>query len=131
MAERTELHFDAELKPDAPPLVIQTLAFMTDGRHKKPFELPKHRLFEKSGWDCVLAGNTYRYEPENRSRLHFDEDLQRFVLRVRNSLVNYDGEIFDFIEWITPYLDEKRAAFLGFHHLELFEQPTLISYYDD
>ena len=125
MGMYTELHFNAELRRDTPPEVLEVLRFMLGEVEAQP-QLPDHALFSAPRWRMVFRCDSYYFDADTHSTLRFDDISCSHYLCIRANLKNYDDEIDKFVDWITPYLDKREGDFLGFKRYEEDEDPTLI-----
>lgn len=87
---------------------------------KSDVKLPDHPFFDSSRWEMIGSCNSYYHIPESQS---FFADGYLFS---RSDLKNYGGEIENFINWITPYLDEPDGKFIGWKWYEEYHEPTFI-----
>lgn len=126
MGMYTELHFNAELRKDTPPAVIEVLQFMLSGEGQEAFTPPEHSLFKTSRWPVMLRMDSYYFAADTHSTLRLDDIAGQYALCIRCNLKNYDGEIEAFVDWIDPYVDAFEGAFLGFSRYEETEDPVLI-----
>ncbi len=127
----TEFHFNSKIKKDTPKEVINTLKYMLDLWEKgEPKEIPDHILFKnpESSWRVMLQMDSSYFDAETYSTLNYNKFDDHYYLCVRCNLKNYESDIENFINWITPYLDKYEGDFLGFYRYEEFEEPTLIYY---
>lgn len=124
MGMYTELHFNAELKRDAPEQVREILRFMTGGTptDEPPTDLPDHPLFKTRRWEHMLLCSSYYFPAQVASALVFD---QGWYINVRCNLKNYDDEIGAFLNWVMPYVDAGTEC-LGYYRYEEDDHPTLI-----
>jgi hypothetical protein len=125
MGMYTELHFNAELRPDVPEEVLNVLRVML-GMEDRHVPLPRHPLFETGRWGVMLGMDSYYFDADTHSTLRYDEVAEAHFLCIRCNVKNYEGEIEKFVDWITPYLAKHEGEFLGFSRYEETEEPTLI-----
>jgi len=91
-----------------------------DMKIKSDIKLPNHHFFSCSNWDAIGRCSFCYHIPERQS--FFDGDY----LFSRSDLKDYDNEIEQFINWITPYLDEPEGKFIGWIWYEEWAKPTFI-----
>lgn len=126
MGMYTELLFKAELKPDVPEDVVNTLLYMTgvSGQYATPDD--HHPLFDAPRWQFVLRCSSAYFITGNTS-MKFDTIGNRWVLVVSSSVKNYNGEIELFVDWVMPFVeDASPGGFLGYSMYEEAEVPSLI-----
>lgn len=125
MGMYTELHFNAELLPETPAHIIETLEYMLDNSKPIPTMLD-HELFSASRWSYMLKCDSYYFDADTHSTLRFDDISDSYFLCIRCNLKNYDQEISKFISWIMPFIDAEPGDFIGFYRYEESNEPTLI-----
>lgn len=124
----TALHFNALLKLDVDPKVVQTLKYMT-GQRDTLVNLPEDDFFSTDKWEILFLMDSYYFPAVTHSVV---EDLPGritgYALSVTSNLKNYDSEIETFLEWIMPHVDAEPGQWLGYWMYEEDEQPTMIYY---
>lgn len=125
MGMYTELHYNAEIKPDAPESVVNILRFMLGETETQP-ELPQHPLFQTDRWRWMLTSDSCYFDANSHSTLRYDDISKSHYLCVRCNLKNYCNEIQQFCDWVRPYINKEPGDFLGFSRYEETETPTLI-----
>ena len=124
MGMYTELNVGVAFKKDTPNNVINIIKYMLNEDEFVYYELPDHPLFKTARWNFMLVSDSYYFDGQTDSSLHYDDISSQYYLNVRCNLKNYDGEIEKFMEFIQPYLDTR--GFLGYTRYEEFDDPTLI-----
>ena len=121
----TELHYNVRLKKETPDNVIKALQYMlSDKKGPVPDDLPDHSLFNTRRWDIMLRCSSAYFAAISHSVLKkIDDD---WTLCVRSNFKSYDEEIYEFIDFMNPYVDTYVGDFLGFHRYEEYDEPTLI-----
>ena len=125
MGMYTELHFNAELLPETPAHIIETLEYMLDNSKPTHTNLD-HDLFSTSRWSYMLTCDSDYFNADTHSTLRFDDISDSYFLCIRCNLKNYDQEIAKFLNWIMPFVDAEVGDFLGFYRYEESNEPTLI-----
>lgn len=124
----TELVLGARLKEDTPRHIIEMLKVIF--RHNE-------RLPEKySDWEdkfpnirCIPFGSSYYFAvQDDHSRLSYDDISKDWTITIRCNIKNYNNEIQNFIDWLTPYMRGSGLDrdFLGYYLYEEDLKPTLI-----
>ena len=124
MGMYTQLFLASDLKKDTPKEVIDVLKYML---HEIEIQ-PKNYPFESSRSQYMLNMDSYYFDTDSRSTLRFDDISNRYYLNVLCNLKNYHGEIEDFLNWISPFLNKLPGDFLGYKMYEEDLTPTLIYY---
>lgn len=132
MGMYTELMLGVSFKSDTPENIIEILKGMCNYEegdeilYKMEFDslLPDHPLFSTSRWTWMLRSGSYYFDALNVCELVYDDISASYYLTVITNLKNYTGEIEEFIDWITPYVDTQ--GFAGYKRYEESEHPTLI-----
>lgn len=126
MGMYTELFIQCRLRKDdmIPDYVVPILQFMMgDGEVEPP--LPGHRFFRTDRWCHMLRSNSYYLTPISVSKLQADHSGQ-YTFIARCDLKNYDREIEEFIDWLTPYIDASDGEVIGHRRYEEETLPTLL-----
>ena len=130
MGMYTEFHLNVELKKDTPKEVIDVLSYMASTIYPKEVEppTPKHVLFteDESRWRYMMWCDSYYFPMNVQSEFSFDDITNTYFLSVRCNLKNYTQEIQKFVDWLTPYIDEREGVFIGFMRYEEDDDPTLL-----
>lgn len=126
MGMYTDFCFDSELKESTPPEVI---ALLQNWRKSIWVEelLPNHELFQCTRWSSLGIDGSYYFAGPGYFNCAFDKIANIYYLQIRGNLKNYDDEINQFIDWISPYLDKEPGEFLGFFRYEEDAMPTIIT----
>jgi hypothetical protein len=124
MGEFTELNVVFCLRSDTPQEVVDVLLFMTRQYDKEPEKIPAHPLFETL-WRYMLCETGA--EAYSNARLERSE-YARHLVSIRCNCENADGEIWKFLDWITPYIHARSGDFLGYTRAENSEAVTIIAY---
>jgi hypothetical protein len=113
MGMYTELVFKADVKPRISKQVKDVLNYMfNDG--VEPEELPEHPFFE-----C------YRWRQVGRCCSSFGQYSSSGIFN-HSEFKNYNDEIENFIDWVSPYLDHCDGDCIGWEWYEEYDVPTLI-----
>lgn len=114
MGMYTQFYFRCRLLEDTPGEVLDMLEYMTGPNADvtpPPVEID-HPLFTTSRWASVL----------------YDGDLDRVARRVAAGEVsgfkNYDNEIGEFVDWISPYVDARDGEVIGVSIYEAHPWPV-------
>lgn len=126
MGMYTELNCAFRLKADVPQLIVEALRVMIDGGSAD--ELPCHPFFRLRNWCGMLRGEVCSFDGDIGTSMRFDGNIACFRVTIRCILKNYEGEIEQFIDWITPYIDSYPDWFLGYSRYEDRDLPTLLFY---
>lgn len=123
MGMYTEICLNINLKKNTPANVVEIIKYMLNELDESP-ELPAHTLFQTARWQGMLRSGSYYFDGATTSKFYKDSISDEFVLSVRSNLKNYDDEIGEFINWITPYVETN--GFWGYSRYEEADDPTLI-----
>lgn len=124
MGMYTELNIGVAFEKDTPNNVINILKCMLGEGESVRYELPDRPLFKTARWHFMLVSDSYYFDGQTDSSLHYDDISNQYYLNVRCNLKNYDDEIAKFMDFIQPHLDTH--GFLGYTRYEEFDNPTLI-----
>jgi len=130
MGTYTELNCAFSLKRDTPEEIERALLFMTGQDDEEPKRLPEHPLFGTARWRHMLRGSGTDLDSEvyGDARVELSESSGRYRVTIRRTLQNYDREIGQFIDWITPYIFARPGDFIGYTRSEDVEPVTLLLY---
>jgi hypothetical protein len=130
MENYTEFNCAFSLKNSTPDEVVDALLFMTGQDDNEPKSLPKHPLFDAARWRHMLRGPAADLNAEayGIAGLELSESSGRYRVTIRCNLVNFDTEIGQFIEWITPHIFAHRGDFIGYTRSQDVEPVTLLLY---
>lgn len=116
MGMYTEFFFRAELKRDSPAEIIEWFRHTLDP--EKPYlsmvPFDDHSFFQCERWRSVFWSSS-AYFPTGKSAFYSGEgayDDPHFT--IHSSLKNYGGEIEEFVEWVSPFIDASDGDFLGY-----------------
>lgn len=126
MGDYTEFRFAAELNLDREDHPIARLLQFMILQEDFNGEIPDHPLFKCERWGWMLRSSSYYFPAETYSSLRWDQG--DYYLTIQCNLKNYDKEIENFLDWISPYIGEIDDVFLGFIRNEHSEIPKLIYY---
>lgn len=119
MGEYTELLLKCRIKENISEDVNHILNYLfNDDNH--PDKLPDHGFFKCERWYMIGRCCSYYHIPSSFSK--FDE---RYLFS-RSDLKNYDQEIYKFLDWVDPYIDEDINQCIGWVWQEQEDNPTLI-----
>lgn len=132
MGMYTVLHMDVRLRDDVKRSAIDTLRRMlgekpdpADEEPETPNDNPSHPLFQTERWRWMLVStNAYA---SCSSKLSFHE-YYGTRLHVTTSFKNYDDEISEFLDWLSPHVDPDmtHGTFVGYTRYEDHQHPSLI-----
>lgn len=128
MGMYTELNLGVNFRKDTPQNIIDILKYMLGDspvrfEYIKP-QLPEHPLFETERWAIMLVCDSYYFDGQTDSSIHYDDISESYYLNVRCNLKNYSSEIEHFLSFIQPYL--YTDGFIGYTRYEEDDDPTLI-----
>ncbi|AWQ17081.1 MULTISPECIES: hypothetical protein [Bacillus] len=128
MGMYTELVCAFELIEETPSHIIETLEFMSGQRDEQPDELPDDKLFSGgSRWKWMLQSDSCYFDGKTHSEIVYDTLVGGCYVTIRCNLKNYDNEIENFIEWISPFIYKKdENYFIGYKRYEEDKEPELI-----
>lgn len=127
----TELNCAFSLKRNTPDAIIETLLFMTGQDDDEPESLPPHPLFASTRWRQMLRGTSRAdigAEAYGIAGVELSETSGRCRITIRCNLTNFDTEIGQFIDWITPHIFARRGDFIGYTRSQEMEPLTLLLY---
>lgn len=128
MGMYTELILKCDLKDDIPEKslrIIQNL-FNPEGTcidAECIEDLPNHPFFKCTRWSHIGNSSSYYHHPKAFS--HLEKGLG-FYLFTRSDLKNYDNEIENFLDWISPFIRESEDKCVGWKWYEEDDVPTLL-----
>ena len=128
MGTYTELNCAFSLYKDTPQHIVDTLRYMTGQSATEPDKLPSHPLFGDTGWNGMLRGSSSYFDGDTHSTVRLDETDGKYHVTIRCNFKNYDGEIENFMNWITPHIQALPGDFIGYTRSDLTEVPTLLYY---
>ena len=128
MGMYTEFVFASELKKETPKEVIDILKYMVGDVEEYTCELPNNDLFKTRRWEFMLRCDSYYFDGKTSSIFVYDDIAKSYFITIRCNLKNYNSEIENFCDWISPYLKQYNNNFLGYHRYEEFNNPTLLYY---
>ena len=122
MGMYTELLLKCRIKHTdvLPDMVISVLHHMFNGT-PEPVDLPEHKFFSLPRWSLLGNSNSYYHIPWPSSK--YEENY----LFSRSDLKNYSSEIEQFLDWISPYIDDADGCCIGWYWYEEENKPTLIT----
>lgn len=119
MGMYTELVIKADIKHNLPKEVEKVLQYLFNN-DAKPTKLPHHPFFECQRWDCIGKSSSHYHIPQT---LNFYDGTYLFS---RSDLKNYGGEIEDFVNWLSPYINCEKEKCIGWSWYEEDDSPTLL-----
>ena len=122
----TELYISSKLKEDTPKDIQDVVIWLFEDRSTEVRRVPDHPFFKTSRWAQIGGGSSYYFTPFETSRAVYDRVTKSVYFTSRSDLKNYDDEIGQFLDWITPYLDLETGEHIGHVRYEEDEKPTLI-----
>lgn len=134
MGNYTELKFRAVLKEDTPKEVIELLNRVINeknlGHDKQIFDtsdvfIPElnHRFFKCDRWYMLFLSTNW---DDTMQGGKFYQEKGKWVIDLHTEFKNYDGEIGEFIDWITPYIIGENGKCLGYYQTEVADEPINI-----
>jgi len=118
----TELNMCCRVKDD--PVAVSILMYLAHDRAHPPTELPDHPLFKCERWHQLLTCSSYYFVPRSVAIFEYDDVGKSWCLVSHAGLKNYDGEIGKFIDWISPYVDD-RDTMIGYSRYEEDRDPVI------
>lgn len=119
MGMYTELILKCSVKKDCPEQVKAILNSLFNGVEYNK-ELPNHPFFLCSRWEYIGSSHSYYHVPWH------DAKYQDNYIFSRCDLKNYEDEIENFLDWLSPYIDAQPGACIGWKWYEEDETPTLL-----
>ncbi len=75
----------------------------------------------------MLQSDSYYFDGKTHSEIVNDTLVGGHYVTIRCNLKNYDNEIENFIEWISPFIYKKdENYFIGYKRYEEDKEPELI-----
>lgn len=120
MGMYTKLNFILPLKQETPQKIKTLLRKMFNGKELTDREKPNHKFFKQ---DNVHFMNdvSYYFDGTNNSKIKYNDGKMVLHINCDTKVFNY----FNFLEFITPYLDTVNNQFIGYDLYEEFNNPTL------
>lgn len=128
MGMYTELNVNVGLKKETPSTVIATLRYLVGEDVEATAEAHElDKMYGDSGEPFrFCCGSSYYFSPaESASKLRFDEIADHYYLTVLASIKNYSSTWENFIEWLTPFIDENEG-YIGTMRYEEDMLPTML-----
>jgi hypothetical protein len=72
----------------------------------------------------VLTCDSYYFDSITDSKMEYNNTDCKYHLNVRSNLKNYDSEIENFLDFISPYVETD--GFIGYMRYEESDEPALI-----
>jgi hypothetical protein len=127
MGMYTEFVLVAKVRGDAPAEVIEMLKVMcTGGANEVDLSNLNHPFFSLGRAPWMLQCSSYYHTPASVSQFEHNDIGKFWTLIVRCDLKNYEDEIDQFVDWVTPYLDVYENDHLGWKKYEEDTVPTLL-----
>ena len=123
MGMYTEVNLGLSFKDNTPDEVIKILKCLLS-EEEWVQDLPEHNFFKCDRFKFVLISNSYYFDSITDSKMELDNIDGKYHLNVRSNLKNYNSEIQNFIDYISPYIDTE--GFIGYMRYEEDDDPTLI-----
>lgn len=127
MGMYTELVMACRLRKDTPEDVIKILKYMcrTEDVELSDLKIPtNHDLFTTERWNWMLVCDSFYFSGDSHTTFSTYEGISKdHFLTVRSNLKNYNNEIENFLDWLSPYM--KDHGFLGYMRFEATDTPTL------
>lgn len=119
----TEIYVNVDLKTSTPEEIITVLKAMCG---KLDEELRKEVLKDLPDRWCMLFSDCSFYTPRTYCKfLDQDPISKQWSLLGKGDIKNYEGEIQQFFEWISPWVDGFEGDFIGYSRYEENQQPHL------
>ena len=122
MGMYTELVIAVELKYDRDMLHI--LEYLTGKRRIMEVSIPEHKFFKCERWERMLTWDSAYFDGITHSEIEEGWEERTIYLTARCNLKDYDHEIENFLDWISPSI--LTDGFIGYTRYEEFDYPTLI-----
>lgn len=104
MGHYTEFVFAAKLKADTPDEIIDTLKMVVEGPPENV--VIDHPFFKCDRWRWFGSQSSQMFGyTRPASNVDYDHIANQWMVSIRCSLKNYQGEIDHFIDWIKPYVE--------------------------
>lgn len=118
MGNYTEIFINTDLKEDTPANVIQILEVMCGLSYNL---LPLQH--KPARWLKMFSNNSYYTSNIACSRLSYDEAAGYYSLLCKGDIENFNSEIEEFFEFISPWCDDD---FIGYYRYEDSREPILV-----
>jgi hypothetical protein len=122
MGMYTELNIGVAFKEDTPKEIIDAVKYLLCKTKEKP--CIEHKLFSCTRHKMVLTCDSFAFDSISDSKMEYNHIDGQYHLNVRSNLKNYDSEIENFLDFISPYVETD--GFIGYYRYEESENPTLI-----
>lgn len=128
MGTYTELKFRAKLKEQTPKEVVDLLNRVINekdlGHDKQMFNtsdvfVPEldHEFFKCERWYMLFLSTNWDYTMQGGK---FYEEKDRWVIDLHTEFKNYNDEINQFVDWISPFIaGRKKKEYLGYWQNEM------------
>ena len=119
----TETYVNVDLKASTPDDVITVLKAMCgkldeDSEREALKDLPDR-------WRQLFSDGSYYTSRTHCKFLERDTISKQWALLGKGDIKNYRGEIQEFFEWISPWVDGNEGDFIGYSRYEESQQPQL------
>lgn len=124
MGMYSELLIKCDVIRSKDPKTEEILKFLFSGEvdmDDQPKDLPDHKFFRCERWFMIGRCSSCYHIP---SALSFYDGTYLFS---RSDLKDYDNEIYLFLDWLYPSIDEEDDRILGWYWYEESENPTMIT----
>ena len=127
MGMYTALSLGVELKKDVPDYVTDVLRYMvgdTDGELVSHLDL---KFFSQCPrWRMLLRCDSYYFDYQTQWTFFKDEISDTWFLSGVSNLKNYNNEIKEFLDWLSPFIHPSTCGFIGWTMYEEQWAPDLI-----
>lgn len=128
MGMYTGIQIKVLLKAETDPNIISILSYMVSQTDVKPTIEVDHFLFHQHRWGWMLSCQSAYFprcegeQPDSEYRLIQQPD-GRWLLNTSSSFKHYDEEIRNFIDWLSPHVDDSmRGQEVGWYRYEELEE---------
>lgn len=126
MGDYTELVFQGQLKDNKhiPNKVFDYIQYFFGHDCSEPCHQLDHPLFNLPRWRQIGHCASYYHWPLVIRKLEWDSISQSWFMFLRCDIKDYDKEIENFIDWISPYCE----SFKAWKHFEYDCEPKLYGF---
>lgn len=124
MGMYTEIYVNVDFKEDTPEDVIKTIRAVCNGNYE-------HLDSENrpSRWGMLFGSGSYYTPNTEASELTYDYIGKQYSLLGKGDIKNYEEEIEQFFEFITPWVasySNDIPYFMGYTRYEEWDMPRLV-----
>ena len=123
MGMYTELIFEGLTKENIPHDIEKIMGYFF-GDASLPTIVPEHPFFKTERWKQIGHTSSCNHFPLAFRYMEFWTIQNKYILFLRCDLKNYNTEIEQFMDWITPYMENIK----GWIWYEESKRPLIINY---